>query len=271
MPIPAYELYRPYEEDKFKTSTQKKVEQALGETASSKGKEIKELLAELEEAREIFGKDFLGPEAVQKTFQIELTPEELEAIEHVPFSREELEKAKELGMMLVLRVPRTQDEKPLTINAMREMFKEEDVLGDPQKKKSKIFFSKSGEGWYKDEKFATEATTQLGWGLVAKNVLQESKSKDWNQQEEILKKWAEEQGWDPATVRRRTPVEVTYDTLLAYGTNQESLLENVYDWTATESSQRNPVCVGFFDSDGLDVSDRSREESLSFLGVCPAR
>ena len=41
--------------------------------------------------------------------------------------------------------------------------------------------------------------------------------------------------------------------------------------TLVQSSQRNPVYVGNFDSDGLNVNDNSREKSNSNLGVCPAR
>src|SRR3989344_5727045 len=76
---------------------------------------------EFREAQEIFGKDFLGPEALAKTFGIELGDMQKDVLE-IQFSREELEQAKQLGMMLVLRVPTDKDNQPLTINNMREMF-----------------------------------------------------------------------------------------------------------------------------------------------------
>ncbi|MDP3696526.1 MAG: hypothetical protein Q8R55_00665, partial [Candidatus Taylorbacteria bacterium] len=106
MPFEAYKIYEEYEPDKFKNSTQKKVEQAL-DTAKKEGlvPESKEANIEFDEAREIFGKDFLGPEAIQTTYGIELRQDELQEIENIPFTREELEQAKQLGMMLVLRVP----------------------------------------------------------------------------------------------------------------------------------------------------------------------
>ena len=110
MPFEAYKIYEEYEPDKFKTSTQKKVEQAL-DTAKKEGlvPESREANIEFDEAREIFGKDFLGSEAIQTTFGVELTPEELKEVEDIPFTREELEQAKQLGMMLVLRVSRLGD------------------------------------------------------------------------------------------------------------------------------------------------------------------
>src|SRR3990172_4855204 len=107
MSFEAYKIYEEYEPDKYKTSTQKKVEQAL-DSAKKEGlvPETKEAGIEFQEAKEIFGKDFLGPEAAEATFGVELSQDELEQIEAIPFTREELEQAKQLGMMLVLRVPR---------------------------------------------------------------------------------------------------------------------------------------------------------------------
>ena len=272
MPFEAYKIYEEYEPDKFKTTTQKKVEQALN-SAKKEGlvPEAKEASIEFEEAREIFGKDFLGPEAAEAAFGVELSQEELEQIEDIPFSREELEQAKQLGMMLVLRVPRIGKEKntkSFSINSVREAFKDDDKLGDPKKKKSNIFYD---QDWYDDESFATQDTPSLGWGLVMKEVLQESRDKNWDEQEEVLKAWAKENNIDPSKVRRRKPVEIIYDTLLYYSTNKESLLENSYDWTGVQSSDGYFVYVGYFASGGLGVYNGTRDFTFSNLGVCPSR
>lgn len=272
MPFEAYKIYEEYEPDKYKTSTQKKVEQAL-DSAKKEGlvPETKEPGVEFQEAKEIFGKDFLGPEAAEATFGVELAQDELEQIETIPFTREELEQAKQLGMMLVLRVPRIGKEKtakPFSINTVRQAFKAGDKLGDPKKKKSRVFYD---QDWYDKESFATQLTPSLGWGLVMKEVLQESRSKNWDEQEEVLKKWAKDNKIDASKVRRRTPVEIVYDTLLYYGTNKESLLETSWDWSGVQSSVGYFVHVGSFDSDGLRVGYGARGYSDSFLGVCPSR
>src|SRR3990167_8641523 len=275
MPFEAYKIYEEYEPDKYKTSTQKTVEQAL-DTAKKEGlvPEGKEVNIEFQEAEEILGKDFLGPEAVQATFNVELTPEELQEIENIPFTREDLEQAKQLGMMLVLRVPRLGEgktERPLTMDSARELFAGGDTLGDPKKKKQKVFYGKKGESWYDNEGFATQETPKLGWGLVMKSVLPDSLDKNWDQQEDILKKWAKDNNIDPTLVKRRTPVEIAYDTLIYYGANKESLLEGKYDWSGVRSSDGHSVGVGGFDSDGLDVFNDSRDNANSHLGVCPSR
>ncbi len=275
MPFEAYKIYEEYEPDKYKNSTQKKVEQAL-DTAKREGlvPETKEAVLEFREAKEIFGKDFLGPEAVKTTYGVELDSEELQEIENIPFSREDLEQAKQLGMMLVLRVPRLGEgktEKPLTIDQIRERFSGGDTLGGPKKKKQKMFYRAKGEGWYDAEEFATQETPKLGWGLVMKSVLPDSLGKDWDQQEEVLKKWAKQNKIDPASVKRRTPVEIAYDTFLYYGENKESLLEDKWDWSGVRSSGGHFVGVGGFDSGGLGVSGGARGRSGSSLGVCPSR
>ncbi|MDE1970075.1 MAG: hypothetical protein KGI50_00650 [Patescibacteria group bacterium] len=275
MPFEAYKIYDEYEPNKYKTSTQKKVAQAL-DIAKKENlvPEAKEGSIEFTEAQEIFGKDFLGPEAIKATYGVELSPEESEKIETIPFTREELEQAKKLGMMLVLRVSRLGEgktEKPLTIDQIRERFSSGDTLGNPKKKKQKMFVSKKGEGWYDAEKFAIEDTPKLGWGLVARSVLPDSLGKNWDQQEEVLKDWAKQNNIDPASVKRRTPVEIAYDTFLYYGANKESLLEDKWDWTGVQSSGGGFVLVGSFDSGGLSVRSVSRGSTYSTLGVCPSR
>ena len=275
MPFEAYKIYEEYEPDKFKNSTQKKVEQAL-DTAKKEGliPEAKEVNIEFDEAREIFGKDFLGPEAIKTTYGVELTSDELQEIENIPFTREELEQAKQLGMMLVLRVPRLgegKNEKHLTIDQIREKFSGGDALGDPKKKKKKMFYRSKGDGWFDKEKFALEGTPKLGWGLVMKSVLPDSLSKNWDQQEEVLKNWAKQNNIDPTLVKRRTPVEIVYDTFLYYGENKETLLGGKWDWSGVQSSDGGFVRAGDFGSDGLHVSFGSRDHANSPLGVCPSR
>ena len=267
MPFEAYKIYQEYEPDKYKASTEVKVARALAE-AKKEGLVPKQEAIDFREVQELFGKDFLGPEAMKKTWGVDLTEEELQEIEHIPFSREELEKAKALGMMLVLRSPRNQEQKPLTIKQMRDMFSQEDHLGDPQKKKSRVMWN---QDWYNNEDFAAKATSNLGWGLVAKEVLAESRNKNWEEQQKELEKWAKNNDIDPKTIRRRTPVEVAYDTVTYYGANQDSLLENSYDWTSVQSSAGRFVNVGSFVSDGLYVSSAARGHRYSGLGVCPAR
>lgn len=272
MPYEAYKIYEEYESEKYKTSTQEKVAKALAGAEKAGIKPAQEVL-DFSEAKEIFGKDFLGPEAIEKTFGINLSYEELKQVEQIPFTLEDLEQAKKLGMMLVLRVSHDKENKPLTINQIRIIFAGEDKLGDPSKKKSKLIFSQHGDSscWYKDEVFANSAVANFGWGLVKKEVLPESLGKNWDDQEEVIKKWAEANNINRKTIHRRTPIEVAYDTLLYYGANRETLLEKTYDWTSAGSSAGDLVYVGYFDADGLCVDHDTRDSRYTNLGVCPSR
>ena len=80
---------------KFRILTPAEVEK-LGLTKKKKIQEQKDKTAVLtEQAKEILGKDMLGPEAVNATFGF--SPE---AIPPIPFSIEDLERAKELNQFL---------------------------------------------------------------------------------------------------------------------------------------------------------------------------
>src|SRR3989344_4359820 len=96
-----------------------------------------------------------------------------------------------------------------------------------------------------------------------KSVLPDSLSKNWDQQEEVLKNWAKQHNIDPTLVKRRTPVEIVYDTFLYYGENKETLLEDKWDWTGVQFSDGYFVSVGDFGSDGLIVGNDSRDSAVS--------
>lgn len=238
-----------------------------------------EALPEHQEIREMLGEDFLGLRAAEKIFGAELTPEELKAIEKIPFSKEDIERVKKLGMMLVLRVPHGKDGEPLTINNIKKLFAGEDRFAPSKdKKKIQIFNNHSysqENNWYSAEEFANNEMANLGWSLVKKSAIPESIDKEWNQQEEVLKKWARLNSIDQSIVRRRTPVEVVYDTLVYYGANGKSLLINTGDWTDTYALNGQRVQVGVFDGDGLNITaDKDANSAYrtngNNFGLCPA-
>src|SRR3989339_855277 len=142
MPFEAYKLYQEYEPDKYKTSTQKKAEGVLKEADEmkrAKGQETDSHI-EFQEAKELLGEDLIGPEEVEKTWGVR--PEE---IPDIPFSREELERAKEMGQMLVLRVDRTEDGKPMSLEAMIDIIQKRwDEEG-----KGKLLYT--SDGWKDSE------------------------------------------------------------------------------------------------------------------------
>jgi isocitrate/isopropylmalate dehydrogenase len=266
MPFKAYEIYKEYEPDKYKTSTEKKVEKALEEAKKEGLGPVKESL-DFQETREIFENDFIGIEEAEKFIGRPLSQEEKnlaeekwqKKIEEQNLTKETLEELKKEGFMVVLRVPELYDEKkkeniPATILNL--------------KKKFPLFYN---QDWYKNEKFVKEAISGIDWGIVKKEILEESRSQNWDDQEKILEEWAKTHKVDPQFVHRRKPVEVAYDVLAYFNNRNQRILEKDYDWTSVQSSDGWFVSVGYFYSDGLGVDSGTRGSRGSILGVCPAR
>lgn len=70
---------------------------------------------------------------------------------------------------------------------------------------------------------------------------------------------------------RETPVEALYRLILQNGARSEKLLPSMYTWTGRRDSGGHLVLVGYFDSDGVGVSDDAPVNSHSPLGVCLSR
>ncbi len=138
---------------------------------------------QMDMARETMGEEFFGFQEVKKAFGIEISPED---ISEIPFSREELERAKELNQFLVLRVDKVPDGKPLSLQKINEILKGKVSDG------SKLLYSDDGKGgikddsWYRDEAFSKEEAPRLAWALVSKEVIPDSTSKNYLQQTEEL-------------------------------------------------------------------------------------
>ena len=267
MPFQAHKIYEQYEPDKYKTSTEVKVARALAEAKKEGLRPVKEAL-DFNEVQELFGPDFIGIEEVERFTGRPLTPEEKRVaeekwqkkIEERGLTRESLERLKQEGFMVVLRVGTLAGKKkgdkdiPVTINNLRKKFPH-------------LFFN---QGWYENEQFAEEPLHGLDWGIVKKELLDESRSKNWDEQEEVLKTWAETHGVDEKFVRRRTPTEVAYDALAYFKTRNAWIIEKDWGWTSVRSSDGLFVYVGYFASDGLYVFNDTRGGRGSHLGVCPA-
>jgi len=139
---------------------------------------------QIKNAKEILGeKAVLGVEEVEKAFGIKIKPEQVPSI---LFSKEDLERAKELNQFLILRIDKSSDSKPLTIEKMNE------ILKGKVKDETKALYSDDGSGkikddaWYKSEDFALKETPKLSWALTSKEIIPDSTSKNYLQQTEVI-------------------------------------------------------------------------------------
>ncbi len=136
-------------------------------------KALKEKLhISVEKAAEIMKENFLGPEAIKQSFGF--APE---TIPPIPFKEKELLRAKELNQILILQVERDESNQPLTMKSMNEK------VGGKAADGNKLLWKID---WYKDEPFFTNESVSSGWKLVSKEIIPETKNKNYLEQTEIL-------------------------------------------------------------------------------------
>jgi hypothetical protein len=74
----------------------------------------------------------------------------------------------------------------------------------------------------------------------------------------------------PDVPRRRSAVEIAWDTLLWQRTHDERLLADAWDWSRSESSDRGLAALGEFGPQGLGVIAYSRAVRFGTGRLSPA-
>lgn len=220
------------------------------------------------ETKELFKNDFLGIMEIEKFTGRKFSEKEkkqianmwTEKIKEQNLAREDLERLKKEGFMIVLRTS-------TLIHEGRELMA---TIENLRKKFKGLFHNLS---WYNNEKFATDMqnAVRMSWAIVKKEILDESRNKNWDEQEKVLQRWAREHKVDSKFVTRRTPAEAAYDIPAYYHARNKHILEKDWDWTGVQSSDGYFTLIGKFGSNGLGVSYVVRGYSSSYLGVCPSR
>ncbi|MDO8507948.1 MAG: hypothetical protein Q7S53_05300 [bacterium] len=162
-----------------------------------------ELSSRFDEAKEIMGDDFLGPEAIKETFGIKV---ETKDVPEIPFSKKELERAKELEQFLVLRVDKSGLEDPLTIGKMA------DIVG----------FDIDSEEDLLMEDTIDENAPETGWALVTTRLVPLSKNRDYFEQVGALAQYLHAQVFKGEAVPK-----VYQEALSEYVKEQVSILREI--------------------------------------------
>ncbi len=248
----------------------------------------------LREARELLGDRVFGPEEVEKTFGFK--PENIPPI---LYSRQDFEKAKELGEMLILRMDKDKDGNPLTMQRIQ-------VLLEPSlvaEGKGKVGYSDWSQS---TESFETLDTPKLEWKLVSMDLLSGSTNKDYIEQTALLRDYFAKNklatpeelaectdqrlkeirnlmktDWAAAAEalsnllinkdHRTAPVEDIYDLVVPLKSRNTRRLENVYNWTSRRGSDGDLVCVGRFAAQGALRGWWGPDDRDGDLGVCSVR
>lgn len=301
-------------ESALKTRAEKEIEDLMSRSeipdsvkAALAGKEAplsSEVLEQMKEAKEILGNDFLGPEEIKAAF---LDQVEISEVPSIPFSKEELEKARELEQMLILRIDKAKDGSDLTMEKIHS------ILNGKIKDGAKVLYSVD---WYKDEEFYKKDKPEPSWALVSKEAVPDSSNKNYLEQTEILANYLrnevfkvsimpakygealrefekekssiarivesdKESEWKEAArklealklnqLTRQSPTEALYDLIVRYQQTGERLMENMYTWTKRRGSVGILVCVGDFRSVGVYVHGYRPDGSPDSLGVSFSR
>jgi hypothetical protein len=260
----------------------------------------------IQEARDILGPDnVLGPEAVKATWERDLTAQEIPPI---PYSREQLEAGKRMNMMLVLRMDRDKEGKPLTGKHMNEIIQPKLQAAG----KGKLLHNVD---WYAQEPFYETSTPTLAWKLVTRDLIEGSKGLNYTDQTKLLRDTLaaqpdltraerdaiqeandatlarlkaaassdDEAIWKPAAQElaalminqnhRRSFADVLFDYAMLLQSQDKRLFDgkSVYDWTSDLSSGGALVHAGLPDSGGLGVSSLGPRNRSDFLGVSLSR
>lgn len=261
---------------------------------------------DIERAKGILKEDCLGPDEVKQALGIEIDSNEIPPI---PFSKAELERARELGQFLILRTDQDNDGKPLTMQRI-------EGIVNPSleaQNQGKLLFDTS---WYSRDPFYTQETSSLSWSLIFKEPVPDSTGQNYLEQTETLinylknqvfkdkplpkacqeaikefekkkpaiakiisstkeAKWKKEakmlESLKITRLLRPTPVEALYDLAVYFKTNNQRLLPNGYIYTARLSSGGYLVLLGYFKSDGVDVSSYDPGYRATYLGAGFAR
>lgn len=246
-------------------------------------------------ARNIFsrGTDYLGAQEVKRVLGVELV-----SVPSIPFTEEELRRARLLGQFLMLFVPKT----------MQDLYEQtSNKLTDGGKLLYEV-------GWYGQEVFYTTdpAVTEPTWKLMSREVIPGSLGKNYLDMTQAISDYLVDQVYADQTLPtlyqraveefsdrkselgqlmdsdwekvarelvkltlnqlfRPNPSELACAVTVYEGVNQERLLPGTYHWSAVRSSRGDLVFIGGADSNGVGVGGFVPRDSNGDLGVSFSR
>ena len=219
----------------------------------------------LADARALFGDDVLGPDEVGRVLGADpraLAAASPQLLDLVPFDRETLRAAHGRGEVLVFRVP-GDGAGPLTVLRLADRFPE---AIDAKLRKGVGYLLR--DEWTLDgEPFAGSATCGLEWRLVGRAPIPATCNLSFELQDAALARHAAAVGL-ASKLRRRSGVEIVYDTVLFARARGVRLLERSWDWSDTPTADGGYVTAGELTERGLHVLGYSRAVRFGTLGIC---
>lgn len=189
-------------------------------------------------AREIMGRNFFGVAEAVEHFGVQPNDKQLAALAEIPFTEKTLRDCKDTHVLAAVF--------PLSVLDVRKV-------------DSGLFYSPTS-GYYESEKFAKKKGVAR-WYLVQKTPVENSTSKNWDEQQALLSKNDE------------TPTSqvMIYTIIGHYKATGERLFKNIYVRCSCVDSDGGRVFVGNFNSDGLRSNSYSNGNRSSYLGASASR
>jgi len=194
-------------------------------------------------ARAIMGKGFLGLNDAQQHFGIVFDDDQLQKLAEIPFDEATLQACRDTHSLF--------PGFPLSVLDIRQR---------SRRRGEKLFYSDK-DAWYNGEEFARDEKVGLRWYLVRKDIIKDSTSKTFQEQTTLL----------PDTEETPRACELVYMIMLTYLAKGVRLFEKIYARCVDRSSGGSRVYVGFFDSDGLDVSSWTDGYRDGSIGLAASR
>lgn len=189
-------------------------------------------------ARAILGPNYIGVEKSIEHLKVTPSKADLKVLEEVPFSEAVLEACRDTHILVAVL--------PMSVMGLWERTKH-------------LFYAKD-DPWYRNQAFAKDKG-QAGWHLVRKDIVPNSTSKTWQEQQALL-------GKDDETPTARILIYAAILTFLATGVK---LLPNIYARVSDLDSGGYRVYVGRFGGSGLHVYDRWGDVRSDRFGVSSSR
>jgi len=256
----------------------------------------------VEQAQTLLGDNFFGPEEIKTAFGLEISDK---AIPVIPFTKADLQRAKELKQFLILRWP-------ISIEKMNSILKGRTAYG------GKIFFDYDTadyrfkkRAWYTEENFfLTDDSVLPYWVLVSNGLLPNSANKNYCQQTDVIAAYLKTivyknrimpqscqnaiEQWETQSKEvkyeltkgsetradsllnaslinrlfRPTPRDIIYDLILIYHNQKKmQLLKKSYALSRGIDKKGLRVYLGYFDAEGLTFQKTGTEDIDTEVGT----
>lgn len=122
---------------------------------------------------------------------------------------------------------------------------------------------------YRAESCFVKDSPGVDWAIVACEALPESLGRNFAQQRQIVKQYAQGYQATERRISRRRLVEALYDLIVVQLVHKEGMLSRTVDLTDSKVGRQNLVFINY-GANGIRISDISRLESHPQLGTCPS-